>query len=241
MSSGEWSKRVPKRFYETVSVSSTDDGFGILLDERPVRTPLRNVLALPSRSLADAIVEEWSAQEEHVIPSTMPVSKLAHTSIDHVSAKAAAVVDEFVSYAGSDMVCYRADAPEALVERQGVHWDPVLAWAKQDLGAQFIAVEGVIHHEQPPETLAAVRRRAETFDAFRLTGVQTLTALTGSALLALALSDGALDADTAWRAAHVDEDFQIELWGRDVEAEQRRASRQDEFEVAVRFLKLLDD
>ena len=241
MSAGEWTRQTPKRFYKTVGVEPDGEGFRIQLDERPIRTPLKNLLSLPTRSLADAIAQEWSDQEEHIAPNTMPISKLAHTSIDHASAKAAAIVDEFVSYAGSDMVCYRADAPDALVERQGAHWDPVLEWAKRDLGAQFVLVEGVIHHEQPAEALQVMRRKAADCDPFRLTGVQTLTALTGSALLALALSDGVLEAEAAWLAAHVDEDFQIELWGRDEEAEARRASRRDEFDAAVRFLRLLDD
>ena len=239
MSSDEWTTQLPKRFYDTATVRETGQGWLVLLDEREVRTPLKNMLVLPTEALSRAIAEEWSLQGERINPETMPVSKLAHTSIDHATAKSDAIVREFVSYAGTDMVCYRADAPPALVERQVAHWDPVLAWVEHSLGVQFVTTSGVIHCEQPESSISALEAHAAAFDAFKLTGVQSLTALTGSALLALNVAEGDIGAEGAWLAANVDEDWQVEQWGWDAEAQRQRASRHNEFAATVRFLSFL--
>lgn len=239
MISDQWKPHLPKRFYETVTVGQSDEGHGILLDGRAVRTPLKNALIVPTPGLASAIADEWSAQEEHIVPASMPVSKLAHTSIDHAAPKSAAIVDEFVSYAGSDLVCYRADTPEKLAARQCEHWDPVLAWAESELNAALVVTVGVIHQAQPEAALDALRAHVAPLDPFRLTGLQTLTALTGSALLALALAEDQMKPDAVWAAANVDEDWQIELWGHDAEAERQRASRRVEFTAAAQFLRFL--
>ncbi len=234
-----WTGELPKRFYKGAEVAPEGDGYTVLLDGRAVRTPLRRRFQVPSKSLAEAIAAEWSDQDERIDPISMPVTKLANTSIDHSTDKADAIIDEFISYADSDLLCYRAESPEELVGRQTLHWDPVLAWAREHLGARFALTAGVVHVPQPIEALQALRTQAGRYDPFRLTGLQTITALTGSAVLALAVAEGTVAPEPAWTAAFVDEDWQIELWGRDAEAERQRASRRNEFDAATRFLGLL--
>ncbi len=237
----QWTKDLPRRFYKEVRVVQDDAGHVIHLDGRTVRTPLKNALNVPAKALADAIAEEWSAQGEKIVPATMPITKIANTSIDHSVQKYDGIVDEFVAFAGSDLLCYRADTPQGLVERQQTHWDPLLGWVKEHAGAVLVVTAGVIHQSQPEEALALLRRQAAALNPFRLTALQTLTALTGSAVLSLAISEGEIAAEAAWTAANVDEDWQIELWGWDAEAERQRASRRAEFDAAVRFLDLLAD
>ena len=234
----QWSKELPKRFYKEVQVVPEGAGHAIHLDGRPVRTPLKNALTVPAKLLAEAIAEEWGAQDEHIVPATMPITKIANTTIDHSVTKRDGIIDEFVSFAGSDLLCYRADTPQGLVERQQAHWDPLLRWAKEYAGADLLVTAGVIHQAQPEEALASLRNQAAGLDAFRLTALQTLTALTGSAVVSLAIAEGAIAGEAAWTAVNVDEDWQIELWGWDAEAERQRASRRAEFNAAVRFLEL---
>jgi chaperone required for assembly of F1-ATPase len=236
----EWTRDLPKRFYGQVDIAEEGAGHTILLDGRTVRTPLKRALVVPTIALAEALAAEWDVQGEHIDTASMPVSKLANTSIDHAGDKTEAIVEEFVSYAGSDLVCYRAEAPEGLVQRQAQHWDPVLDWSAAAVGVRLRVTEGVVHVRQPDEALDVLRAHVAPYDRFRLTGLQTLTALTGSALLALSLAEDALAPDVAWSAANVDEDWQIELWGWDAEAERQRSSRHREFEAAGRFLRLLE-
>lgn len=231
-------KPLARRFYETASIGEVAP-FQILLDGRAVKTPKKRALAVPTRALADAIAEEWQAQKDVVDPSRMPLTRFANTAIDAVSETEAAVAADIVAYAGSDLVCYRAEAPEELVALQSREWNPVVAWADVALGAEFRVVPGIVHVEQSAVALAAVARVLMPHDAFRLTGLHVLTTLTGSALLALAIDSGAVTADAAWGAAHVDEDYQISLWGEDAEAIARRRSRREEFDAACRWLSLL--
>lgn len=235
----ERTKSLPVRFYKSVAVEAQSDGHVVLLDGRAVNTPLRQKLVLPTLALAEAIAGEWDEQDEQIDPMEMPITKLANTSVDHADSKFQAILDEFVSYAGADMLCYRADTPTGLVERQAANWDPLLTWAARDIGAAFVVTVGIMHQEQPGPALEACRKKAATYDPFRITALQTLTALTGSAVLSLAMLEREVDADAAWRAANVDEDWQIELWGRDEEAERQRASRYREFEAADRFIGFL--
>lgn len=238
-----------KRFYERAQVGEpvgerAHEGFPLLLDGKQVHTPVRRALAAPSLALADAIAREWNAQVETIDPALMPLTRLANVVIDGVAASADAVIDEIAKYLGSDLVCYRADAPAGLVERQASAWDPVLAWAHEALGARFVQVEGVVFAEQPKEAIAAARAaiprdRDDMGDMWRLGAIASITAITGSALLALALGAGAFDADTVWAAAHVDEDWQMSQWGRDEMAIERRAARFAEFEAAATVLALL--
>ena len=229
--------KVRKRFYQAASVGEGPDGFAVLLDGKPVRTPARRALAGPTRTLAEAIASEWNAQQENVDPARMPLTRLANTITDGVVDKTDAVADEIAKYLGSDLLFYRADAPAELVARQAQHWDPVLEWAHEVLGARFILAEGIMFVAQPERAIAAARA-AIPDDPWRLGAVSSITSLTGSALLALALLRGRLSTEAAWAAAHVDEDWQREQWGRDELAEERRAFRFADMQAAATVLAL---
>lgn len=229
---------LPKRFYTQVSVG---EDHTILLDKRGVKTPLKAKLILPNADLAAAIADEWRAQLRVINPVLMPLTKLVNTAIDRVSAERAHVAAEVKAFAGNDLVCYRADAPAALVALQAQAWEQILVWAERALGAKFITVSGVIHVQQDANALEAVAQRVATLNNYALTGVHNLMTLTGSALIALMMHARGLGAVDAWNAAHVDEDFQISQWGEDFEAVSRRAFRKSEFDATVRFLSLIDD
>jgi len=228
-----------KRFYKDVTVGGGDGGFAILLDGRPVRTPAKLPLVVPTRALADAIAEEWTAQGTHIDPNAMPLSKVAITTIDGVARHKAEVAADIVKFAASDLLCYRADAPAALVRLQAEAWDPILAWAEADLGARLLLAQGVMPVEQSRGALDRIAAAVAPYDAMALTCLHVMTTLLGSALLALAHAKGRISAEKAWAAAHVDEDWQISQWGVDVEAAERRAARWAEMQAANRFLKLL--
>ena len=230
---------LPKRFYKDVTVAPAEDGFAILLDGKPVRTPRKLPLRVPTRALADAIAAEWAAQKERVDPASMPLSKLAITAIDGVASHMADVAAEIVKFAGSDLICYRAEAPEALRVLQAAAWDPMLRWAEDELGVHLATARGVMPVTQRQESLARVAAAVAPFDAMALTSLHVLTTLTGSAILALAHAAGCISAEAAWAAAHVDEDWQVSQWGVDVEAAERRARRWAEMQAASRFLGLL--
>ncbi|ODR98642.1 ATPase [Methyloceanibacter methanicus] len=229
---------LPKRFYKDVTVSDEDGHAAILLDGRPVRTPGKAHLAVPNAALAEAIADEWRAQGEEIDPHTMPLTKLANSAIDGVEGQEAAVVDDIVAHAGSDLLCYRASGPEGLLALQTQHWDPVLAWAADALGAPLSLAEGIVHVTQPEASLAALRGQIEALNAHALAALHVMTTLTGSALLPLAVARGELSPEAAWEAAHVDEDWQIGQWGEDAEARQRRQNRKRDFEAAARMLAL---
>jgi chaperone required for assembly of F1-ATPase len=230
-----------KRFYSQAYAGDAagEGGFALLLDGKPVKTPARRALAAPSRALAGKIADEWNAQQDVIDPGHMPLTRLANAVIDAVADAAKPVADEVTQYLGSDLLCYRAEAPAGLVELQTKHWDPVLAWARDALGARFVLVQGVMHVAQPHEAIAAAAARIPA-DPWRLGAVSMITTLTGSGLLALALSDGATDAEAAWTAAHVDEDWQMEQWGRDELALKRRDFRRADFDAAVTVLRLVE-
>jgi chaperone required for assembly of F1-ATPase len=228
-----------KRFYSQAQVGEGGpDGFPVLLDGKQVYTPARRPLAAPTRALAEAIAREWEAQAALIDPGRMPLTRLANAVIDAVAEQAPAVAEEIAHYLGSDLTCYRADAPEGLVEKQALAWDPPLAWAREAFGARFALAQGVMHVAQPREAIDAARAAIPT-DMWRLGAVSAITTLTGSALLALALNADAFDAETAWAAAHVDEDWQMSQWGRDELALARRDYRRAEFDAAVAVLKLV--
>jgi chaperone required for assembly of F1-ATPase len=227
---------LPKRFYKQVSVAPAEGGYAVALDGRPIKTPLKRALVMPGEAMARAVAEEWDAQETHVDPMAMIITRLANTAIDRVAGDEARIVDEIVQFSASDMVCYRADTPDSLVGRQGAQWDPVLDWAHQTLGCRFICVAGVMHQAQPVTSLEKLREALSAESPWRLTAIHNMTTLTGSALVAVMTGAGALDAEAAWAAAHVDEDWQIEQWGEDEEAQARRALRKADFDATVRFL-----
>lgn len=234
------SSRAPlrKRFYTHAGVAEGPDGFAVTLDGKTVRTPGRNVLAAPSRDLAEAMAAEWQAQTEAIDPMAMPMTRLANSVIDGVTGNVDAVVDDIAKYFETDLVFYRAGFPEALVARQAKHWDPVLRWAADDLGAHFILTEGIIHVRQPEAAVAAARGALPS-GAWPVAALHVLTTITGSAMLALALNHRVLDAAQVWAAAHVDEDWNSETWGLDEEMEARRAARHRDFEAAARVLTAL--
>jgi len=231
--------RLRKRFYKRAEVGArTREGFPVRLDGKPVATPARRALTAPSRELAEAIAAEWDAQEPEIDPARMPLTRLANAVIDAVADKPAEVAAEIAQYLGSDLVFYRAATPEGLIERQAQHWDPLLAWARDQLGARFVLAQGVVHVRQPEEAIAAARADLPS-DPWRLGALSAIASLTGSALIALALAAGALDAEAAWVAAHVDEDWQMAQWGRDELALARRAFREAEMRAATTVLALV--
>jgi chaperone required for assembly of F1-ATPase len=225
-----------RRFYKSVTVSGD---LAIALDGRPVKTPLKQVLRLPSRPLAEAVAAEWAGQGETIEPFSMVMTRLANTAIDRVIPERARIIAELVAFAGCDLICYRAAAPPELLARQEAAWDPVLAWARARLDASFLVVHGIAHRPQPERTLSTIATHLESIDAFSLTALHNMATLTGSALLAAMVGAGALAPEAAWRAAHVDEDFQIAHWGEDAEAAARRLARHVEFEACCRFLVLV--
>ncbi|MBX9776396.1 MAG: ATPase [Xanthobacteraceae bacterium] len=227
-----------RRFYQAVSVEPKEGGYAVLLDGRPVKTPARRALAAPTQALAQAIADEWDAQREVVDPAAMPLTRLANSIIDGVAEKPDAVKAEIAKFLGSDLVCYRADSPDGLVARQTQYWNPLIAFARDALGARFVLGEGVMFVTQPDEAIAAAAR-AIPDEPWKLGAVSAVTSLTGSALIALALAQGALSAADAWAAAHVDEDWNMHQWGRDEQALERRAAREAEMQAAAKVLALL--
>jgi chaperone required for assembly of F1-ATPase len=227
---------LPKKFYALATVTSE---LGIALDGRVVKTPMKAKLILPSPALADAVAAEWNAQVDVINPAAMPLTKLANTAIDRAGGERAFVAGQVVEFSGSDMVCYRAGEPEALAILQATAWDPILRWAEVEMAVTFKVVTGVIHQAQDPATIAVVEKYVASLDEFRLTVAHNLTTLTGSALLGLMLVAGKINTDAGWQAAHVDEDFQIAVWGTDDEAAQRRVWRKTDFDGSLQFLNLL--
>ncbi len=224
-----------RRFYKTVSVSAER---GILLDGKPVKTPMKAALVLPTMALARAVAEEWDAQGEKIEPATMPLTRLANTAIDRVMPDRARIVAEMLEFAGSDLVCYRAETPPDLIERQALVWNPVLDWAAAELNADFVVTAGIMHRPQPQAALKAVERHLQGLDPFVLTALYNLMTLTGSLLIAAMMVSGRLEPEAGWRAAHTDEEYQIEQWGEDAEARQCRDFRHREFLASWRFAGL---
>jgi chaperone required for assembly of F1-ATPase len=221
-----------RRFYAKAATIRVAEGHAVELDGKPARTPAGCVLAAPTPALAKALAAEWEAQGEMIDPATMPRTRLANAVIDGVAERPGPVAAEVEKYLASDLVCYRAHEPQALRDRQAAHWDPILAWAREKLGAHFTLGEGVVHVAQPAAALAAARAAIPT-DPWRLGAVHAVTTLTGSALIALALARRTLEAEAAWQAAQVDEDWNMEQWGRDELALERRAYRHEFLAAAM--------
>lgn len=239
-------KALPKRFYSQAGVEARDGVFALALDGRPARTPARGLLALPTRAAAEALAAEWAAQGELIDPATMPMTRLVNSALDGVASQMAETAAEIVKFAGSDLVCYRAAEPASLVIEQARAWNPVLDFARDRLGARFALAEGVMFVAQPEAALAAVASAVESIargpaGALRLAALSVMTSLTGSALIALAVAHEAMSAEEGWRAAHVDEDFQIRAWGADEEAAARREKRRLDMLAAARLFALAID
>ena len=222
-----------RRFYKTVEVREDDGRHALMLDGRGARTPGRNPLSAISRAVMFKIAAEWDRQRETIDPADMPLTRLLNSAIDGVAHTMAETRADILRYAGSDLLCYCAEEPETLAERQHLAFDPVLRWAAESLGARFHVTAGVMHVAQPHSALAAIGAVLDACDdPAALAALSVMTTLTGSALLALAVARGFLSAEAAWRAAHIDEDFQAERWGADSEAIARREARWREFEAA---------
>jgi chaperone required for assembly of F1-ATPase len=225
-----------QRFYEHAGTASGPEGHAVRLDGKPVHTPARRPLAAPSLPLARALAAEWEAQRDKIDPTTMPLTRLANSVIDGVADAPGPVKAEIENYLASDLLFYRTNSPQQLRERQAQLWDPVLRWAKATLGADFKTGEGVVHIAQPAAALKAASA-AIPDDPWQLGALHVMTTLTGSALVALAVLCGELSVDDAWLAAHVDEDWNMEQWGRDELALERRAFRRAEFQAAADILR----
>jgi chaperone required for assembly of F1-ATPase len=228
-----------KRFYASAGVGEGKNGFSITLDGKPIKTPSGRQVIAPVRSIADAIAAEWNAQADTIDPLSMPLTRFANSVVEGVADKVDAVADDIAKYLGSDLLFYRAGHPEALVAREAAHWDPILFWAADTLGAHFILAEGIVHVRQPDSAVAAARA-ALPGDAWQVAALHVITTVTGSALLALALLHGVIDQDQVWAAAHIDEDWNMEKWGVDEEVAARRAARLVDFKAAASILKALN-
>jgi chaperone required for assembly of F1-ATPase len=221
-----------KRFYELATVAPHVYGFAVVLDGRVARTPAGKPLAVGSEAVAGALAAEWSAQGERLDPAAMPLTRLMNSAIDGVSAEMTAVRADVVRYAEGDLVCYRAEEPEGLVALQDRHWTPLVDYVRGALGARLALAGGIIHVGQDRETLKAIDAALQGYDALALAAIHTVTTLTGSAVIAIAVARGVLSPEAAWTAAHVDEDWQMSQWGKDELALDRRALRWREMAAA---------
>lgn len=227
-----------KRFWKQAAVQATDGGFDIRLDGRPVKTPAKAPLVVPTRSLAQAIAAEWDAQEGKVRPETMPCTRAANSAIDKVAPLRAEVIAELAGYGGSDLLCYRATGPQGLIDRQSAAWDPLLDWAATTLAAPLNVTQGVMHVAQPQPSLDRLAARVAAFGAFELAAVHDLVAISGSLVLALAVTEGRLSPEAAFDASRIDNRWQAEEWGEDEEEAEAEAHRRAAFLQAGRFFGL---
>lgn len=228
-----------KRFWKSVAVVAGDDGHTVHLDDKPIRTPGRAPLVLPTHALAEGVAQEWRAVGESIDPRAMILTGLANAAIDRIAPDRAAFAAPLAAYGDSDLLCYRAELPVQLRARQDATWDPPLAWARARYDVAFEIVTGVMPRPQPAATVERLGTALAARDAFELAALNRIVTITGSLVLALALAERAIDADAAWTAATLDEAWQAELWGEDAEAAQALARRRAEFDAAIRFLELL--
>lgn len=231
----------PKRFWKNARAVKAEDGFTVHLDDRPVRTPAKAALIVPTQGLADTIAMEWDAQTEKVDPRTMPVTRGANAAIDKVRPQRDEVIAMLAEYGDSDLLCYRAAGPDGLIERQVKGWDPMLDWAATTLNAPLISAEGVMHVAQPPESLARLHAELSVFDEFALAAVHDLISISGSLVLALAVTRRAIEPADAWALSRLDEHWQVEQWGEDEEATATELTKRAAFLDAVRFFELAAD
>lgn len=228
-----------KRFYKQASAGPFEGALAVLLDGRPVRTPKRTLLQMPTKALAAAVAEEWQAQKDEIVPASMPLTQLVSTALDQVAPQMAAVAAEIARFAETDLVCYRADAPESLVEDQDLAWSPLVAWMSDAFGAPLHVTRGIQPVQQPAESLARVQSEIAGLDPLRLAALSSATAVSGSVVIGLALLRGRISGAEAADAAQVDEVHQMERWGKDPEAEALLQRRRTELLAVERFLAML--
>ncbi|GHG96742.1 ATP12 family chaperone protein [Pseudodonghicola xiamenensis] len=231
----EWKR---KRFWDETSVAECDGGFQVLLDGRVLKTPAKSALILPTRAMAEAVAAEWAAQDGEIDPGSMPFTRSANAAIDKVRPQRAEVADMLADYGDSDLLCYRADAPQELADRQAAQWEPALDWAAETLGARLEAREGVMHRPQDPEGQARLRAHVHQLDPFQLAGFHDLVSLTGSLILGFAAARDWRDADTIWTLSRLDELWQEEQWGEDDEAQEAANIKRDAFLHAKKFFDI---
>lgn len=229
-----------KRFWDDAVAAREKDGWTVQLDGRPLRTPARAALLVPNQALAEAIGAEWNGVADEVDPRSMPLTGLANAAIDRVTPDPAAFAQGLAAYGESDLACYRAEAPRELAERQAERWDALLGWARRRYDVDFAVTAGIMHVAQPAATVQRLAHAVGALNAFRLAGLSPLVTIGGSLTAALAVLEGAVEPEQAWRAVTVDDEWQLERWGSDSEAEAALANRQRDFLAAARFLELLE-
>jgi chaperone required for assembly of F1-ATPase len=218
-----------KRFWKEAQVVTLDAGHSVELDGRPIKTPAKQLLVLPTAKMAEAIAAEWQAQEGVINPLTMPCTKTANAAIDKVSVQHAEVADMLAAYGDCDLLCYRADSPQELVDRQSAHWDPMLDWAQETLGARLQPRVGIMHVPQDPEVVTDLTRRTHALNPFELAAFHDLVSLSGSLVLGFAAAMDARDMESLWDMSRLDEMWQVELWGKDDDAEALAAAKKGSF------------
>ena len=229
----------PRRFYKTAAAAPLAGGFGVKLDGRDLRAPKGTLLVLPTPALAEMVAQEWAAQGEHLEMATLHATRLANTALESAPSAREATADQVAQYAASDLVCYFAEGPAELVERQRRAWEPLLERVEAEAGLRFVRAAGIVHQAQPLQTLAAVRDLALGLDDFALTGLAFGTALFGSAVLAIALARGWISGPEAYDLSRLDEAWQEEQWGVDAEAAERAARLRGEADMLERWFKAL--
>jgi chaperone required for assembly of F1-ATPase len=228
-----------KRRYTTAGVVPAGELHAVALDGKPIRTPAKHDFIVPTRALAEAIAAEWQAQGDEVKPHTMPLTRLASTAIDLVAQRREQVVEEIVNYAGSDLLCYRAEQPPELIAREHDVWQPLVDWATLRYDAPLIVTSGIVPVRQAPETMRAFTTAVDAYDPLTLTALHAITTAAGSVIIGLAVLEGRLDPVAAFEAAQLDETFEIEQWGEDAEQLKRRAALRDDIAAAAQFAALL--
>ena len=226
-----------KRFWTSVEVKTQDQGFAVLLDARVLKTPAKNTLIVPTLNLAHRIAEEWEAQEDQINPQSMPFTRTSNAAIDKVSAQFDDVVEHLVAYCETDLLCYRADGPEALVERQSSHWDKLVLWSKDYMNAPLICAQGVMHVQQSAQSIQVYRNALENFSVFELAAMHDLIGLSGSCVASFALVYNVLSAEDMWDACRIDENWQREQWGADTEADALAQEKRRDFFHAYEYLR----
>ncbi|WP_170332198.1 ATP12 family chaperone protein [Ruegeria arenilitoris] len=231
----EWK---PKRFWTSSAVVEADGGYSVELDGRSVKTPAKAALILPTAAMAQAVSDEWDAQEKEVDPTTMPFTRSANAAIDKVRHQRAEVADMLADYGDTDLLCYRATHPEALEQRQAEAWDPALDWAANVLNARLVPVSGVLHQPQSSAALDTLRQQVHQLDEYRLAAFHDLVSLSGSLILGFAAAQNWRNPDEIWRISRLDEIWQTEQWGEDEEAQEVEKTKREAFLHAKRFYDL---
>lgn len=229
-----------KRFWAKADVVEHESGWSVELDGKPLRTPAREPLKVPTRALAEAIAEEWDNVDGEIDPRAMPLTGLANAAVDRVQPDKASFAAGLARYAEADLACYRAEGPQGLIDRQTKEWDALLAWGQRRFDVDFRTTGGIVHVAQPPATIDRLTHAVSMLDPFRLAGLSPLITIGGSLLAALGVLEGAFTAEQAWNAVSVDDRWQLEQWGSDAEAEAALEARRRDFLAAARFLELLN-